>query len=111
MNILIIGGGIAGSTLAIALGKVGLKATVLEARPTATDTGGAFLTLAPNGVNALRTLGLGELPREAEGFEQSGSTSTTRGADILLNCLGKATQRVKEQEASSCDVPIFTDSW
>lgn len=72
MNILIIGGGIAGATLAIALGKVGLKTTVLEQRSAATDTGGAFLTLAPNGVNALRAIDLDELPRQAEGFEQSG---------------------------------------
>ncbi|MEV7227377.1 FAD-dependent monooxygenase [Polymorphospora sp. NPDC051019] len=72
MKTLIIGGGIAGSALALALHKAGLASEVAEARPDVEDSGGAFLTLAPNGVKALRTLGLGDVPAAAGGFELSG---------------------------------------
>lgn len=72
MKILIIGGGIAGSALAYALRRYGHDALVAEARPSNRDTGGAFLHLAPNGINALRALGLGDVPFAAGGFEASG---------------------------------------
>lgn len=72
MKMLIVGGGIAGATLAVALRRAGLEATIVEARASHVDTGGAFLTLAPNGVNALRGLGLGDVPAAAGGFEVSG---------------------------------------
>ncbi len=72
MKALIIGGGIAGSALACALRRHGHEALVAEARPSHRDTGGAFLYLAPNGVNALRALGLGDAPAAAGGFEASG---------------------------------------
>lgn len=72
MKTLIIGGGIAGSTLAYALRRYGHEALVAEARPSHRDTGGAFLYLAPNGINALRALGLGDVPTAAGGFEASG---------------------------------------
>ncbi|SNS94853.1 2-polyprenyl-6-methoxyphenol hydroxylase [Asanoa hainanensis] len=51
---LVIGGGIAGPATAMALRKAGIDATVYEAATT--PRGGAFLTLAPNGVDALRVL-------------------------------------------------------
>ncbi|MGC4152308.1 MAG: NAD(P)/FAD-dependent oxidoreductase [Propionicimonas sp.] len=72
MKTLIIGGGIAGSTLAYALRRYGHDAVVAEARGSHRDTGGAFLYLAPNGINALRAIGLGDVPSAAGGFEASG---------------------------------------
>jgi 2-polyprenyl-6-methoxyphenol hydroxylase-like FAD-dependent oxidoreductase len=51
----IIGGGVAGAATALALHKAGLEATIHEARPGPED-GGVFLTLASNGIDALRTL-------------------------------------------------------
>jgi FAD-dependent urate hydroxylase len=51
---LVIGGGIAGPATAMALRKAGIDATVYEA--STASRGGAFLTLAPNGVDALRVL-------------------------------------------------------
>ena len=54
---IIIGGGIAGPATAMALAKAGLEATVYEARPHGADGGGVMLTLAVNGIDALRTLG------------------------------------------------------
>ncbi len=59
-NALIIGGGIAGPAVAIALQRIGITATIYEAIPTPRDEAGAFLNLAPNGLNALGALGLGE---------------------------------------------------
>lgn len=56
---IIIGGGIAGPATAMALAKAGIEATVYEARPGGADRTGAFLTLAVNGIDALRTLGPG----------------------------------------------------
>ncbi len=54
---LIIGGGIAGPTLAMALQRAGIESTIYEAYPTS-GGGGAFLTVAVNGLDALRTIGL-----------------------------------------------------
>jgi 2-polyprenyl-6-methoxyphenol hydroxylase-like FAD-dependent oxidoreductase len=68
---LIIGGGIAGPAVAIALQRVGLTAEIYEAKSTAADEAGAFLNLAPNGVNALKTLGVAHR-LEAKGFSSRG---------------------------------------
>ncbi|MEU7851750.1 FAD-dependent monooxygenase [Micromonospora parva] len=55
---IVIGGGIAGPVTALALRRAGITATVYEAYPsTATGLGGT-LALAPNGVAALRTVGV-----------------------------------------------------
>ena len=56
---IIIGGGIAGPATAKALAKAGLEATVYEARPGGADGGGVMLTLAVNGIDALRGIGAG----------------------------------------------------
>jgi len=54
---LIIGAGIAGPAAAMALQKAGTESVVYEAHPTSAEGIGTFLTLATNGVDALRTLG------------------------------------------------------
>ncbi|MGP8296741.1 FAD-dependent monooxygenase [Streptomyces inhibens] len=54
---LVIGGGVAGPVMAVALRKAGITATVHEAYPAAADGVGAWLALAPNGLAALRTIG------------------------------------------------------
>ncbi len=64
---LVIGGGIAGPAAAMALQKAGIDATVYEAYPTTADRVGAFLTLASNGVDALRVIGADQ-PVLAVGF-------------------------------------------
>ncbi|MFM2415735.1 MAG: hypothetical protein RL385_458 [Pseudomonadota bacterium] len=56
MKTLIIGAGIAGPALSIFLRKLGHQVTLCEARPDA--GGGAFLTLAPNGMHVLSQLGI-----------------------------------------------------
>jgi FAD-dependent urate hydroxylase len=55
---LVIGGGIAGPVTAIALRRAGFDVTVHEAYDRAADGVGSYLTLAVNGVRALRSLGL-----------------------------------------------------
>ncbi|WP_194915755.1 FAD-dependent oxidoreductase [Catenulispora rubra] len=56
-NAIVIGGGIAGPVTALALAKAGIQATVYEAHAL-TDRSGAMLTVAPNGLAALETVGL-----------------------------------------------------
>ncbi|MEU2211974.1 FAD-dependent monooxygenase [Streptomyces hygroscopicus] len=53
---LIIGGGIAGTVTAMALRKAGIDAVVYEAYPTDATDAGAFLVVAANGLEALRTI-------------------------------------------------------
>ncbi|MEU8274739.1 FAD-dependent monooxygenase [Microbispora bryophytorum] len=60
---LVIGGGIAGPVTALALARAGIRATVYEARDSAADGGGAMLSLAPNGLDALRIVGADEAVR------------------------------------------------
>ena len=55
---LIVGGGIAGPALGLALRRAGIDSVVYEASPTPRDEAGAFLNLAPNGLSVLRALGL-----------------------------------------------------
>src|SRR5262249_42935150 len=64
---LIIGGGIAGPATAMALQKVGIDPVIYEAYPAGAYGTGAFLTLAPNGIDALRILGA-DKPALAAGF-------------------------------------------
>lgn len=67
VNALIIGGGIAGAALGVALARAGITAQIVEARPADQAVTGAFLALAPNGVNALATIGLPGLVTAAGG--------------------------------------------
>ena len=54
MKAIIIGCGIAGPAMALALQMVGIKSVIYEARETADDTQGAFLGISPNGLNILK---------------------------------------------------------
>ncbi|MFJ4784991.1 FAD-dependent oxidoreductase [Streptomyces sp. NPDC088794] len=56
VRVLVIGGGIAGTTTALALRKAGLDVVVYEAHPDSAEDIGAFLTLASNGMRALAQL-------------------------------------------------------
>jgi FAD-dependent urate hydroxylase len=58
MKALVIGGGIAGISTALALHKAGIDCDIFEARDRRSDGTGAFLTLAVNGIAALRLVGL-----------------------------------------------------
>src|ERR1700751_4536366 len=60
---LVIGGGLAGPVAAMALQKAGIDAVVYEAFPSRADGAGGGLTLAPNGLDALDVIGVGDLVR------------------------------------------------
>ncbi|MFJ2034182.1 FAD-dependent oxidoreductase [Streptosporangium sp. NPDC087985] len=60
-NTLIIGGGIAGPVTAMALQRVGIDSDVYEEYDRGSEGAGAFLTLAINGLEALRVLDLHDL--------------------------------------------------
>jgi FAD-dependent urate hydroxylase len=53
---LIIGGGIAGSVSAMAMQRAGIDAVVYEAHVPPTEEVGLYLTVATNGLDALRPL-------------------------------------------------------
>lgn len=57
-QVAIIGGGIAGLTLALAFERVGIKYILLEARDSLTPNEGASIGLLPNGLRILDQLGL-----------------------------------------------------
>ncbi|HVQ12124.1 MAG TPA: FAD-dependent monooxygenase [Vicinamibacterales bacterium] len=57
-HVVIVGAGIGGPALSMALTRAGIESTVYEASAPRDDAG-AFLNLAPNGLSVLRALGLG----------------------------------------------------
>jgi 2-polyprenyl-6-methoxyphenol hydroxylase-like FAD-dependent oxidoreductase len=79
-HVLIIGGGIGGSALALFLHKAGISSTVYEAYSYKDGIGGG-LGLAPNGMNVLAALGLAEAAK-------------ARGSLALENCFYNAQGRI-----------------
>ncbi|WP_437933212.1 FAD-dependent oxidoreductase [Sorangium sp. So ce341] len=55
---IVIGGGIAGPVLGMFLRRIGVEVTIFEAREAPAEQEGAFLGIAPNGMNVLSDLGL-----------------------------------------------------
>ncbi|MEZ4453976.1 MAG: NAD(P)/FAD-dependent oxidoreductase [Nannocystaceae bacterium] len=81
---LIIGGGIAGPVLAMFLQRIGAVGRVFEARSEAEGDGGAYLGVAPNGMNVLGAVGLADEVRAAghrsAGFRFLNGAGRTIGA-------------------------------
>ncbi|PSK65558.1 hypothetical protein B0E53_02511 [Micromonospora sp. MH33] len=76
----VIGGGIGGTVTAMALARAGIEATVHEAYPGGADGVGAMLSLAPNGLAALRIVGAEEAVRAAGHPVPAWSWPTVRDA-------------------------------
>ena len=68
---LIIGGGIAGPVTALALQKAGIASTIYEAYDATADGLGGQLTVAPNGLDALRIVGADAAVRAVGATDQS----------------------------------------
>jgi 2-polyprenyl-6-methoxyphenol hydroxylase-like FAD-dependent oxidoreductase len=64
-EVLVAGGGIAGTVAAMALQRAGYRPTVYEAYPSGGEDAGAFLTVGPNGMLALDQIGVREPVIEA----------------------------------------------
>jgi 2-polyprenyl-6-methoxyphenol hydroxylase-like FAD-dependent oxidoreductase len=87
-QVIIAGAGIGGLTLAIRLAISGFRPIVLEARDEASiATEGAFLTLAPNGMNGLKTIGCDDAVRRA-GIDTRG-IAIVNGHGRLLGFAGQ----------------------
>ncbi|MDQ3692574.1 MAG: FAD-dependent monooxygenase [Chloroflexota bacterium] len=72
-RVLIIGAGISGPVAAMFLQRAGWEAVLYEARAGVETEEGAFLNLAPNGVNVLGLLGI-DIERAADGVPATGIT-------------------------------------
>ncbi len=77
MRLLVVGAGVAGSAVAVAARLAGLDAVVLERRERLDPDEGSWITLAPNGLDALDRLGLLEAAR---GIGHHGRTNRMFGA-------------------------------
>ena len=66
---LVIGGGIAGPAVGMALKRAGIDVVIYEASRAPRDSEGAFLNLAPNGLAVLRALGVPHTLDEGSGFQ------------------------------------------
>ncbi|MGC4948738.1 FAD-dependent monooxygenase [Streptomyces sp. DT224] len=65
MNVIVVGGGVAGVASAIALRRLGVEVAVYEAYAEPAGRVGSFLSLASNGLRVLRALGVLEQVRRA----------------------------------------------
>ena len=57
---LIVGGGVAGPTLAVALRKIGFEVDIFEQLPADADQRGSWINFQANGLDALRSIGVGD---------------------------------------------------
>lgn len=85
---LIIGGGIAGPATAIALQKAGIDSVIYEADPVTAHGIGTFLTVATNGINALRILGADQPVLDASFPTPSITLRSYTGKDLGSNSTG-----------------------
>jgi len=74
---LVVGGGVAGPAVALALARVGIDSVVLERRAESDPQAGSYFTVAPNGLDALAAIDALD-PVRAEGFDSR--TNTMYGA-------------------------------
>lgn len=89
-NVLVIGGGTAGTATALALHKAGFDVTVFEAHADAAEDIGAFLTLASNGMRALAQIDASDAAT-ALGFPLTGMRVLDgSGAEVASRPLGEA---------------------
>ena len=58
MRVLISGGGVAGTVTALALQRAGIESTIFEAHEPSSGDVGSYLTISPNGLDALDAVGV-----------------------------------------------------
>ncbi|MBT2510153.1 FAD-dependent monooxygenase [Streptomyces sp. ISL-98] len=82
MNVIVIGGGVAGAASAIALRRLGVEVTVYEAYAEPAGQVGSFLSLASNGLRVLRSLGVLEQVQRA-GIDVPGQRMWSSSGKLL----------------------------
>ena len=65
MRVLISGGGVAGTVAALALERAGIESTIFEAHEPPSGEVGSYLTISPNGLDALDAVGVLPLAKQA----------------------------------------------
>ena len=111
---LIIGAGIAGPVAAMALQRADIKSVVYEAGGPEESDAGPYLTIAPNGLEALAAIGVeglvatgGFVTRATALFSGSGRhIGTIRMAGDGITIRRARLQRLLQQEASSRGIPF-----
>ena len=99
---LIAGGGIAGTVAALALARAGWAPRVFEARSPGADEQGAWLTVATNGLNALRVLGLDPAVMLTAGFGTPSLTMVNgSGRRLAVLPLGATTTTIRRADLSA----------
>lgn len=89
-EIIVIGGGIAGTATALALHKAGFDVTVYEAHPESAEDIGAFLTLASNGMRALAQIDASAAVTEVGFPLRAMSVLDAAGTEVARMPLGEA---------------------
>ncbi|MEU1034840.1 NAD(P)/FAD-dependent oxidoreductase [Streptomyces mirabilis] len=89
-EIIVIGGGIAGTATALALHKAGFDVTVYEAHPESAEDIGAFLTLASNGMRALAQIDASVAVTEVGFPLRAMSVLDAAGTEVARMPLGEA---------------------
>ncbi|MEV4450443.1 FAD-dependent oxidoreductase [Streptomyces mirabilis] len=89
-EIIVIGGGIAGTATALALHKAGFGVTVYEAHPESAEDIGAFLTLASNGMRALAQIDASAAVTEVGFPLRAMSVLDAAGTEVARMPLGEA---------------------
>ncbi len=90
MRLLVIGGGIAGTSAALALHKAGFDVVVHEAHPDSAEDIGAFLTLASNGMRALAQIDASAAVTAAGFPLTSMRVLDDQGTEVVQTPLGEA---------------------
>ena len=88
-QVVIAGGGIAGTAAALALHRAGLEVVVCEAHPRTAGDLGAFLTLASNGMRALQQFGAAEAVSRAGFGLTSMSALDENGTELVSRPMGE----------------------
>jgi 2-polyprenyl-6-methoxyphenol hydroxylase-like FAD-dependent oxidoreductase len=113
---IVIGGGVAGPVVAMALQKAGIEATIYEAYPGTTGGIGGTLAIAPNGLAALGVIGADEAVRAvaqpitnmamAVGHKRIGTLPTLPGQPPLQLVHRNDLHRVLHDRAAECGIAV-----
>jgi salicylate hydroxylase len=101
-DVLIVGGGIGGLTLALALQEAGVRVAIFEQTPELTEVG-AGLTVASNGTAVLQHLGLGTAMQEFAMIPKRGAIKHySTGEDLVV--IPRGDTQIKKYGAPYCQM-------